>query len=699
MNKKFLAKGLSVILALALVFAFGASSAFALDTPTSAAVDTTSLLVVSAPVDNTPVLVVTGTGVVGDNNTAALVGKEKAFTMTELEALGFDTVYASTVNSLGTKRIYNTKGITVEKLLDAAGIKIADVDAISFIAGDGYASKWGSATPNGLITAPRYYYPGILAGAGSGQGGGGGTGGGTGGGGGAKAQVVPPMLAFFSTCNSEALPAEAAAIAAPDSPTLIVGQTDIENINNGLFSRGIKKVVVGEALPTVIKVDGKDYTRADLLLLSRATDTASYISGGVAATDKIVGTPLADLLAAYNDADVVKFISADGYGNPSVTVGEIRNSATPFLLVYEFAVGDAELAAVYDSSKSDSSIFGYVRVYGGGERMRIISEITVTPAADLHWAWKAGDIQNLVDQKLVTGADMTTDKLNSAISRADFTAVIVSFLGLTDVEGVTLPSDISASAPYIDSIKAAIKAGLLKGDADTGLFRPDATINRAEMVTVLGRAMENIGSAFPEGEKKAYKDTVPDWAVSAINWGSAVGLLQGDTEGNINAAKATTWGEGLTMISRFTKLCAANPSVEGAVFVIKSDVGGVFSFTLDDLKVLAATEAEYTYTTSNGEKTDKVKGVLLTALLDHIGLIGNTLISIKTSDNYAGAGFTDLAFKDLKAGSYIVAYEVNGEPVNDDGATVKGFRKYDGTLANIIKFFNGLEVTGGSMSK
>ena len=681
MSKKFLTKGLTVIVALALVFAFGASAAFA------------AMVTTTAAVDNTPVLVVTGTGVVGDNNTAALIGNEKAFTLTELEALGLETVFASTINSSGTKRIYNTKGITVEKLLNAVGIKIADVDSINFVAGDGYSSKWGAATANGLITAPRYYYPGILAGAGSGAGGGGGTGGG----GGAKEQLVPPALAFFSTYSSEETPAEAAAIAAADAPTLIVGQTDIENINNGLFSRGIKKVVIGEALPTAIKVAGKDYARADLLLLPKVTAEASYTSSGDAVTDKIVGAALAPLLAAYDDADIVNFISADGYANPSTTVGAIRNSAAPYLMVYEFATGDAELAAVYDSSKSDASIVGYVRVYGNGERLRIVSEITVTPVADLHWAWKAGDIQNLVDQKLITGAEMTTEKLNSSISRADFTAVIVSFLGLTDVEGVTLPSDVSATASYINSIKAAIKAGLLLGDADTGLFRPDATINRAEMATVLKRAMDNLGCVFPEGAVKEYKDTVPAWAVPAIDWASAVGLMQGDTVGNINAAKATTWGEGLTMISRFTNLCAANPA--GAVFVIKSDVGGIFAFTLDDLKALPVTEADYTYSTKGGEKTDTVKGVLLTALLDHIALTGNTLTAIKTSDNYAGAGFTELAFKDLKAGAYIIAYEVNGEPVNDDGATIKGFRKFDGTSADVIKFFNGIEVTGGAVSK
>ena len=81
---------------------------------------------------------------------------------------------------------------------------------------------------------------------------------------------------------------------------------------------------------------------------------------------------------------------------------------------------------------------------------------------------------------------------DEAITRAELAAMLAQFADAKPVAGVKF-SDVSADHRAYDAIAIAAKMGWIAGYPD-GTFRPDATITRAEMMTLVNRALERVPS-------------------------------------------------------------------------------------------------------------------------------------------------------------------------------------------------------------
>ena len=81
---------------------------------------------------------------------------------------------------------------------------------------------------------------------------------------------------------------------------------------------------------------------------------------------------------------------------------------------------------------------------------------------------------------------------NEAITRAELAAMLAQFSDAKPVKGVKF-SDVSAEHWAYEAIAIAAKMGWIEGYPD-GTFRPDATITRAEMMTLVNRALERVPS-------------------------------------------------------------------------------------------------------------------------------------------------------------------------------------------------------------
>ncbi len=117
-----------------------------------------------------------------------------------------------------------------------------------------------------------------------------------------------------------------------------------------------------------------------------------------------------------------------------------------------------------------------------------------------HWAEK---YIGFCEAKGLLGSYSGTFIPDKAITRAEFSE-LVYLTGLAQDKGITAAfSDVAADHPKYASIMAAAKAGLINGyDEGNGTFtfKPDNTITRAEVVTVINRArgksktVDNINS-------------------------------------------------------------------------------------------------------------------------------------------------------------------------------------------------------------
>ena len=108
---------------------------------------------------------------------------------------------------------------------------------------------------------------------------------------------------------------------------------------------------------------------------------------------------------------------------------------------------------------------------------------------------------------------------DEAITRAELAAMLAQFADAKPVTGVKF-TDVSANHWAYDAIAIAAKMGWIAGYPD-GTFRPDATITRAEMMTLVNRVLERVPSEeshlLPYASMLTFPDCQPgQWFYIAI---------------------------------------------------------------------------------------------------------------------------------------------------------------------------------------
>lgn len=331
----------------------------------------------------TPVLVVTGEGILGgDSYTPANVGNEKSYTLDELKGFNEVDYLYSSLNSVGTKRIYKAKGIKVSDLFEGTALTEENFNEypVKAVASDGVVATFnpehiGNTTGGAQSGAPpvsqgfgvvRQYFPGIKTDDMSG------------------ASEVPAILSYEN--KYEDAPTIPTGVVADDrAPRLIIGQLEIDDVNNPMFNQSVRKIEVGDAITeTAITIDGKAKTRAEILLMGRADRSYTYSTQGVDKTEYVRGVPLATLLSGYDPDSIVNFSAADGFAVDASgkTIGDIIGSN--YILAYEKGSDKGSLTAVYDTAKNDPTTYGFFVLYGDGDKpAKLINNITVTSASGI----------------------------------------------------------------------------------------------------------------------------------------------------------------------------------------------------------------------------------------------------------------------------------------------------------------------------
>ncbi|WP_213509017.1 S-layer homology domain-containing protein [Paenibacillus faecis] len=135
-----------------------------------------------------------------------------------------------------------------------------------------------------------------------------------------------------------------------------------------------------------------------------------------------------------------------------------------------------------------------------------------------HWA--KGAIENLSSRLILAGGESGLFRPNDQISRAEFAVMLTRALGLPLKEGTSLFSDINTSDGYYSEVNTAAAFGLIGGFED-GSFRPADKITREQAMTMIAQAMKLTGLAdrLPgqSGEHSAALSAFPD-AANVSSW-------------------------------------------------------------------------------------------------------------------------------------------------------------------------------------
>ncbi|MDQ8737268.1 pectinesterase family protein [Paenibacillus sp. LHD-38] len=173
------------------------------------------------------------------------------------------------------------------------------------------------------------------------------------------------------------------------------------------------------------------------------------------------------------------------------------------------------------------------------------------PDAGSHWAEQ--DISLLASKLLVQGNAVGMFEPEREIRRAEFAALLVRSLGLSEKQPNEAFLDVSLDAWYAGSVAAAVHAGLMKGSGN-GTFRPEDRISREEMVVMIARAAafagQENGTASPVSQSFSDYGDISDWAKDSVDWAAQAGLVNGLGDGNFAPGYETTRAQAVVIIKR-----------------------------------------------------------------------------------------------------------------------------------------------------
>ncbi len=106
--------------------------------------------------------------------------------------------------------------------------------------------------------------------------------------------------------------------------------------------------------------------------------------------------------------------------------------------------------------------------------------------ADNHWAKAA--INFCYQNEIITGYEDGEFKPDKTITRQEVATILARAFNLEEISSEAYPDDSAIAGWASDYVYMAKAAGLMKGDAGTGKFRPNDTLNRAEAATILMNA-------------------------------------------------------------------------------------------------------------------------------------------------------------------------------------------------------------------
>lgn len=168
---------------------------------------------------------------------------------------------------------------------------------------------------------------------------------------------------------------------------------------------------------------------------------------------------------------------------------------------------------------------------------------------DIAGHWGESSIIRAATQKLVSGYLDGTFKPNNPVTRAEFTVMLMGALKLDGTGAALHFTDQAKIGDWAKrSVALAVQAGIVNGYED-GSFRPDARITRAEMASMLAKALKvsldaNATTSFSDNED------IPKWAKGAVEAIRKLGIISGRGGNKFVPNDTATRTEAVVMLLR-----------------------------------------------------------------------------------------------------------------------------------------------------
>ena len=170
--------------------------------------------------------------------------------------------------------------------------------------------------------------------------------------------------------------------------------------------------------------------------------------------------------------------------------------------------------------------------------------------------WYYNAVNFVLENNLFRGTSESSFSPDTNMTRAMLVTVLHRLAGEPEVEGESVFNDVTSPADYFyNAVVWATQNGVLTG-YDDGSFGANDNVTREQMVTILFRYAKEMGYDVTATDALAnFEDAnrISDWALDAMRWAVAVGLINGTDAHTISPDGAATRAQVATILQRFVE--------------------------------------------------------------------------------------------------------------------------------------------------
>ncbi|MBQ7870563.1 MAG: S-layer homology domain-containing protein, partial [Oscillospiraceae bacterium] len=165
--------------------------------------------------------------------------------------------------------------------------------------------------------------------------------------------------------------------------------------------------------------------------------------------------------------------------------------------------------------------------------------------------WYHEGVDFVLDNGLMKGMSDTIFAPNGEVTRAQLVTILYRLEGQPSIEGLENPfEDIAEKDWFYDAVVWAASEGVVNGTSAT-TFDPNAAITREQIAAILFRYAG--AEAIEEDHLKDFTDAdkISAYAVDAMNWAVANGLIKGLTDTTVAPRATATRAQIATILMRY----------------------------------------------------------------------------------------------------------------------------------------------------
>ena len=173
--------------------------------------------------------------------------------------------------------------------------------------------------------------------------------------------------------------------------------------------------------------------------------------------------------------------------------------------------------------------------------------------------WFHDAVRYVYDNGLMDGVGDGQFAPNATTNRAMVVTILYRLAGEPDVSGDVSFTDVEPGLWYTDAVLWAAQKGIVNGISETE-FAPSGDLTREQLATVLYRYAESMGyDVSAQADLSGFPDAgdIQDYATEALSWAVAEGLLQGFEDDSLQPGGTATWAQIATILMRFLAAVSA----------------------------------------------------------------------------------------------------------------------------------------------